>query len=217
MPERLVLTARAVLCDMDGTLVDSTATVARSWARWAERWGVDLGFGTETHGRPARAIVDDHVPPADRERAFADIEAIEMADVDGVVALPGAQALLAALPAETWAIVTSCSAPLAAVRVAAAGLRPPVLVTASDTALGKPDPAPYLHAAELLGVPAADCVVVEDAPAGVRAGLAAGCAVLAVEGTVPPALLHDADAVAASLDRVSVEVTPAGLVLSVAP
>jgi mannitol-1-/sugar-/sorbitol-6-phosphatase len=195
---------RAVLFDMDGTLVDSTPAVDRAWATWEERWGVRLGVRASALGRPARDIVAERVPPERAEAAFLDIERLEVADTDGIVVLPGVRELLAALPGDRWAVATSCSAPLAAARLAATAIEPPVLVTASDTALGKPNPDPYLEAARRLGVDPHECLVVEDAVAGVRAGRAAGCAVLGVLGSVPAHEL-DADAVVPDLAAVHVE------------
>lgn len=197
-------TVRAVLFDMDGTLVDSTPAVDRAWATWEERWDVRLGVRASALGRPARDIVAERVPAADAEAAFLDIERLEVADTEGVVVLPGVRALLDSLPADRWAIATSCSAPLAAARLAATGIEPPVLVTASDTALGKPNPDPYLQAAARLGVPPEACLVVEDAVAGVTAGRAAGCATLGVLGSVAGDALG-ADAVVADLTLVRVE------------
>jgi sugar-phosphatase len=201
---------RAVLFDMDGTLLDSTPAVDRSWARWEARWGVRLGVRASTLGRPARDIVAERVPPADADAAFRDIERLEVADTEGIVALPGARELLAAIPAGRWAVATSCSAPLAAARLGAVGIVPPVLVTASDTALGKPNPDPYLAAAARLGVPPEECLVVEDAVAGVQAGRAAGCATLGVLGSVAAEELG-ADVVAAALTGVRVEQQEDGL------
>lgn len=193
----------SVLFDLDGTLVDSTPAVDRAWATWERRWDVRIGARASSLGMPARDIVALHVPPADVERAFREIEALEVADVEGVVPLPGALELLAALPPDRWAVVTSCSAPLAAARLAAAGIHPAVVVTASDTARGKPAPDPYREAARRLGVDPARCLVVEDAVAGAAAGRAAGCAVLGVLGSVPAEAL-DAAAVVADLRAVRV-------------
>jgi sugar-phosphatase len=201
---------------MDGTLIDSTPAVARSWARWGREWGVGDVFASHEHGRPAREIVAGHVPPDQVDAAFSAIEAMEIADTEGIVVLPGARELLDALPRDAWAIVTSCSRPLAHARLAAVGLEPPVLVTASDTAVGKPAPDPFLEAARRLGVDPADCLVVEDAPAGLTAARAAGAATLAVEGTVDASLLH-ADLVAPSLTAVAVEVLPEGIQVTLLP
>ncbi len=179
----------AVLFDLDGTLVDSTPSVERSWRRWAELWGMGEGFVVR-HGVPARQILAGLVPAGDVDRAFADIERIEVEDVEGVVALPGAVRALAALPPGRAAVVTSGTRPLARSRIHAAGLdAPAVVVTAEDVAVGKPDPAPYLLAARLLGVDPARCLVVEDAPAGLAAGRAAGCTTLGLTTTSPAAAL----------------------------
>jgi len=197
-------TVRALLFDMDGTLIDSTPAVDRAWAAWEQRWNVRLGVRASALGRPARDIVAERVPAAEAEAAFRDIERLEVADTAGIVVLPGVRALLDSLPADRWAIATSCSAPLAAARLAATAIEPPVLVTASDTALGKPNPDPYLEAAARLGVAPEECLVIEDAVAGVAAGRAAGCATLGVLGSVPGETL-DADAVVADLTAVRVE------------
>lgn len=197
-------TVRAVLFDMDGTLIDSTPAVDRAWGEWERIWNVRLGVRASSLGRPARDIVADRVPPESSDAAFRDIERLEVADTDGIVVLPGVLALLAALPRDRWAIATSCSAPLAAARLATAGIDAPVVITASDTALGKPHPDPYLAAAARLGVAPEECLVVEDAIAGVVAGRAAGCATLGVLGSVDAASLGS-DAVVADLAAVRVE------------
>lgn len=201
--ETATFTVQAVLFDMDGTLIDSTPAVERSWRTWAARWSVHFATPPAQQGRPARDIVREHVPAGDVDAAFADIEALEVADTAGIVRLAGVPQLLAALPADRWAVVTSCSAPLAAARLGVVDIRPQVLVTASDTERGKPDPAPYLVAAARLGVDPRECLVVEDAAAGLAAGRAAGCATLGVLGTVAHGILQ-ADAVAASLTDVGV-------------
>ncbi|ODU03935.1 MAG: phosphatase [Pseudonocardia sp. SCN 72-86] len=194
---------------MDGTLVDSTPAVARCWARWADEHHVPTAVLANTHGRPAAEIVADVLPTDQVPAALARIIALELADTDGVVPLPGAlDALRATTPA---AIVTSCTRDLARARIAAAGLpAPAVLVTADDVRAGKPDPEPFLLAARHLGVDPARCLVVEDAPAGLAAGRAAGATTLAVAGT------HDltalvADAHAPDLSHVRFLSSPTGI------
>lgn len=200
----------AVLFDMDGTLISSIAAVDRAWAQWAGEHGLDAATFRISHGRPARDLVEELVPPAQVEVALARINALELADSDGVLALPGARALMGALPADRHAVVTSATRDLALTRLAAAGLTiPAVVVTSDEITLGKPDPEPFLLGATLLGVDPARCLVVEDAPAGLASGRAAGCATLAVDGTHDlPAL--DADAHARGLAQVGVTVQPDG-------
>ena len=210
-------TFAAVLFDMDGTLVDSTASVVRSWVRLADENGIPVADlqAAAGHGRPARDIVADLFDGPARAQALSRITALEIADVDGVVALPGARtALLACGPA--GAIVTSCAADLAVARQRAAGIPvPAVVVTADDVHRGKPDPEPFLLAARLLGVEAGRCLVVEDAPAGLAAGRAAGMTTLAVTTTHTADEL-DADHVVADLAAVGLTRTPAGVHVGVA-
>ena len=197
----------AVLFDMDGTLIDSIPTVVRSWLRWAQEEDVDPRRLAGFHGVPARGIAERLLPPERVDAAVARIEAIEVADVEGITVLPGALDALAALGADhRSAIATSCTAPLAAARIAATGLpAPEVVVTASDVTRGKPHPEPFLLAAARLGVDPAECLVVEDAPGGLEAARAAGCSTLAVATTTAPADLI-ADAVVENLAAVSFEV-----------
>lgn len=176
-----VIRCSALLFDMDGVLIDSTPAVARVWRGWA----VERGLDPETvvhmaHGRPSRTTIRDLLPNADIDREDREVERREMEDLEGVVLLPGARELLDALPPDRWTIATSCTRALAEVRLRAAGLPiPKTLTTSSDVKIGKPDPEPYLKAAEKLGFAASECIVVEDAPAGVRAGKAAGARVIA--------------------------------------
>ena len=201
----------AVLFDLDGTLIDSTPVVERSWLRWAEEFGIELsGFGS-WHGIPAAQIVTTMLPEDQWPDGVRRIEQIEIADVEGILVLPGAVAALAALPSGRAAIVTSCVWPLAMARIAATGLSAPdVIVTADQVRVGKPDPAPYLLAAQRLGVDPADCLVVEDAPAGLTSALAAGAARLAVVTTHAADQL-EADAVIADLDSVCFTVAEDGV------
>ncbi|MCU0283074.1 MAG: HAD-IA family hydrolase [Candidatus Nanopelagicales bacterium] len=199
-PARPPLPVRAVLLDMDGTLVDSHAAVERAWRTWAAAWGADADATLAVSpGRPADQTIREALPGlSDDEvsRAAADQLALQYDDLADLVALPGTAALLATLDelGLPWAVVTSADPPLAAARLGAVGIDAPVLVTCQDVPVGKPDPAPYLHAAALLGVPPGQCLVVEDAPAGVAAGRAAGMPVAGVHGAVgdlPTATLAD--------------------------
>jgi sugar-phosphatase len=176
---------QAVLFDMDGVLVDSTHAVARVWRKWA----LERGFDPEkvvraAHGRPSIDTVRDFLPNADSNAENLEVERQEVEDLEGVVAMPGAQALVTSIPAGRWTVVTSATRPLAEVRLRAAGIPiPESLITADDIQLGKPHPEPYQKAAARLGYVASECVVVEDAPAGIRAGKAAGARVIAVPTT----------------------------------
>lgn len=197
----------AVLFDMDGTLIDSTPVVVRSWLRWAEEEEVDPRRLAGFHGVPARAIAERLLPVERVEAAVERIDAIELADTQGITILPGAADALRALQPAHCAIATSCTTPLALARIAATALpAPAVVVTASDVERGKPHPDPYLLAASRLGADPAHCLVVEDAPSGLEAARAAGCSTLAVTTTTARADLI-ADAVVEHLGEVSFAVT----------
>lgn len=173
-------TFEAILFDNDGTLADSRAAVERAWWSWAQAHGVPQERFGNLHGVTSRGIVQRVAPDLDVDSATADIDARELADLEGVVALPGAVEALAAV-GERAAIVTSAGRELALLRLEAAGLHPPeVVITADDITRGKPDPEPYLLGASRLGVDPARCLVVEDATAGLESGRAAGSATLAV-------------------------------------
>lgn len=192
----------AVLFDMDGTLIDSTPAVIRSWSTWAGEFDIPLERLLGYHGVPSEATVKELVP-RDRQQAALDrINELELTDLDGVRPLPGAVEAFRTLPVDRAAIATSCTAPLAKARLAAAGLNPPaVLVTVDDVANGKPAPDPYLTAAERLGYAPQDCLVVEDSVKGLQSGRDAGCATLAVVTTTPRESLN-ADLVVDNLSRV---------------
>lgn len=189
-----------MLFDLDGVLIDSNPAVDRVWKRWALEHGLEAGeVIRRAHGRPSRTTVREYFPEA--AEAFLEAEhqklvSQEIADVDGIVPLPGAMELLRSLPLERWAIVTSGTYELATTRIRAAGLpTPKKMVTSSDIKRGKPDPEPYLKGAALLGIPASECVVMEDADPGIIAGKAAGARVIGVRTpTVPDAELMAAGA-----------------------
>ncbi len=200
----------AVLFDLDGTLVDSTASVVKSWRRFAEHFDVSLEALHANHGQPARTLISLLLPAERHTDALAHVTDLEVTDAAGLAPVRGAAAFFTSVPAERRAIVTSGSVPIASARLAAAGLPvPEVFVTVDDVARGKPDPEPFLLAAERLGVDPGRCLVVEDAPAGIAAARAAGCAVLALTGTTAEEELT-ADLVVDGLDAVRLEVAASG-------
>jgi sugar-phosphatase len=208
---------QAVLFDMDGTLVDSTMAVNRSWQQWAEEMNLGARFGGVQHGRPGREMIAELVPAEQVESSYARVNELELADTSGIRVLPGAAELMGSLPEERRAIVTSCPSALCRIRLASAGFTAPAtVVTVEDTAKGKPAPDPFLEAADRLGFDARQCVVIEDAPAGLAAGRAAGCATIGVVGTHSAAEL-DADLVVPSLDRLRIELHDHGVVFSISP
>lgn len=182
---------------MDGTLVDSTAVVVRHWRLFGERHGLDPGpFIAAGHGRRTSDVLAELAPELDAAVEAAVIDAGEEVDLGGLVAVPGAAELLAGLPRDAWAVVTSAHRSLAVSRLTAVALPvPDRLVCGDEVARGKPDPEGYLRGAELLGVDPADCLVLEDVPAGIAAGRAAGSLVVAVATTFPVAALAAADAI----------------------
>jgi mannitol-1-/sugar-/sorbitol-6-phosphatase len=200
------LTCRAVLFDMDGTLVDSTAVVEQVWGEFAARYGLDLGEILRTsHGVQARDTVTRFAPAgADVPALTAELGAMERVRTQGIVPLPGAARLLAALPPDAVALVTSADRILADIRMNAAALpMPAIAVTAELVTRGKPDPEGYLKAAANLGVDPADAVVFEDAPAGIAAGVAAGIRTVAVganTGPLPAGVLHIQDYTAVAVE-----------------
>jgi sugar-phosphatase len=182
-------TVHAVLFDMDGTLIDSDAAVERGWLRWADEYGVDRQTARRgvIHGSPSDHTVRRLRPDLDGPAFAAAVArqlAIQYDDVADVEPITGAHELLAELDRRgiPWAVVTSADTRLAGLRLAAAGITPPLLVSVDDITAGKPDPEGYLLAARRLGVDPARCLVVEDAEPGVRAGRAAGARVAGLKG-----------------------------------
>jgi mannitol-1-/sugar-/sorbitol-6-phosphatase len=208
---------QALLFDVDGTLVDSTAAVERTWRSWAEGRGLEVeDILRVCHGRRSKDTVALFVPAEDRDAAVVELERLDLSDVDEVVALPAVSSLLPRLPDGRWAAVTSGSRAVMQARLEAAGLPvPAVLVAAEDVTEGKPHPEGYRKAAEALGYDVTRCLVVEDAPAGIDAGRAAGAQVLAVATSHPVRDLTAADAVVPDLSACSVRVGPTGLVVTI--
>jgi sugar-phosphatase len=204
----------ALLFDMDGTLVDSTGSVLRSWLTVAAEFAIpdDLFAVVPRHGRPAGEILADLVPRDVIPAAAARLDELERTDTTDVVLLPGAAQLLAAAPAGRWAVVTSAGRPLAGVRLGAAGIDAPRVVTIDDVSRGKPDPEPFLLGAKLLGVPPQNCLVFEDAPAGLASARAAGASTIAVTNTHSADQL-DADLVVPDLTGLRIELGADGRII----
>lgn len=202
---------KGVLFDLDGVLADSTPAVARVWTIWANKYGFDPEETVRrAHGRPSITTIRELLPNADHDAENTMVERMEIEDLDDVVALPGAAELVSALPHGKWTVVTSCTRPLALVRLRAAGLPiPEQIVTSNDIVNGKPNPEPYLKGAELLGLAASDCVVFEDAPAGIRAGKASGARVIALQTTERDVSLREAGADWIAKDCTSIRVSNA--------
>ncbi len=219
MSELVTVEAQGLLFDMDGVLVSSIASAMRCWRLWAAEYGVAGAEGIEIpHGVPARDIAALLVPGIDVATGLRRIEDMEIEDAGDITVLAGVRDLLGSLPLERWAIVTSATRRLLEARLAAAKLPVPErLISADMVTRGKPDPEPYLRGAEVLGVAAKECVVFEDAPNGVAAGVAAGCRVVGVLGTTPAEELRAAGAkwLVESLAGVTAEVIGGGLRLRV--
>ncbi|WNB85338.1 HAD-IA family hydrolase [Cellulomonas sp. ATA003] len=208
-------TFAAVLFDMDGTLISSVASVVRAWTRVGQEYGIPAVDFDHLHGIPARDLVDSLLgdrPREDRDRALRRVIEIELEDTDDIQVLPGAaQALDVLVTTGRCAIVTSCTRDLALARLRAAGLRAPdVLVAAEDVARGKPDPEPFRTGAARLGVEVTDCVVAEDAAAGIASARAAGATTIALTTTMRADEI-DGDVVVPDLSAVTFHPVPDGV------
>jgi mannitol-1-/sugar-/sorbitol-6-phosphatase len=208
------ISCQAIVFDLDGVLVDSTVIVERHWRMWAAQHGLDSEFIlARAHGRrtiDTLRTVASHLN-LDLEQEAALLEKREVEDTEGLITVPGAVELLLALPGHSWAIVTSGSRMLATTRLRAVGLPiPQTLVTAEEVYLGKPHPEGYLKASALLGLEPQNCLVIEDAPAGIQAAHAAGSRVIGVTTTFPVADLDEADFVVPSLASLHLAFTENG-------
>lgn len=196
----------AILFDLDGVLVDSTALVVRTWREWAARRDLDTDYLLEiAHGRRAVEIVRHMTPETDAEAEVRELVEIEMRNVGSVLEIEGARELLASLPPNAWTVVTSGGRRLALGRMEHLGLPVPErIVTADDVENGKPHPEPYLKGAEVLGARPEACVVIEDAPSGVQAAKDAGMSVVAIAATYSVRDLLEADVVVGGLKEIEV-------------
>ena len=201
----------AILFDLDGVLLDSTRVVAAQYTRWALENGLDPSMVMHAaHGVRTIEVIQRVAPHLDAEAETRKIEQREAA-ADEVVRMPGAVELVNSIPKGRWCVVTSGTRFLATARMRRFGVPvPEILVTADDVQRGKPHPEPYLRGAELLKVNPAECVVVEDAPAGIQAARAAGMKVISLPSTYPASQLREADAIVSGLAKIRVSVDGAG-------
>lgn len=202
----------SILFDLDGVLVDSTGSVDRQWRIWARQRGIDEEkVMAIAHGVRAVEVIRTVAPDLDAEAEVRDLEKREAADHSGVAVMPGAIDLVRSLPGGLWGVVTSGSRHLASARLQLAGIPlPNVMITADDVVHGKPHPEPYLKGAEGLRVDPKECLVIEDAPAGIQAAHAAGMRVIGLTSTYPVSALGEADAVVGKLALVQVAPDDAG-------
>jgi len=212
---------KGLLFDMDGVLISSIGSVVRCWRIWAQQYDIPGWESYEIpHGTRAIDIIRQLRPDLDEAAVYEGlrvIEDLEIADTEDLKVLPGVRELLASLPPERWSIVTSATRRLLLGRLKAAGLPLPARIIAGDDVVhGKPHPEPYMTGAKLLGFAPAECIVVEDAPAGVGAGIAAGCRVLGVLGTHEAAQLTACTWIVPSLTSVVARPAADGLELEFA-
>jgi len=209
---------RAILFDLDGVLMDSTRAVERQWRLWAEENCLDPAKIIEVaHGRRTVETISLVMPHIDAAAEAAKLEKREANDVEGVTVMPGASGLLASLPRGRWCVVTSGTRYLATRRLALGNLPiPDTLITADDVREGKPHPEPYLKGAERLGVEPPECLVIEDAPAGIRAARAAGMKAIALTSTYEALELAEADAIVSTLGELEIRTNGDGIEISLA-
>jgi sugar-phosphatase len=195
----------AILFDLDGVLVDSTGSVDRQWRAWAREQGIDEeSVIAIAHGVRSIEVIRAVAPQLDAIAEARKLESREAADPE-IAVMPGAIDLVRAIPEDQWCVVTSGTRELASARLQRAGIpRPKVMVAADDVVNGKPHPEPYLKGAELLGVNAAESLVIEDAPAGIRSAHAGGMKVIALASTYPASALGEADFVISRLMEIRV-------------
>jgi sugar-phosphatase len=201
-----------ILFDMDGVLVSSTSGDERCWTKWAERHHLADGFNLrKTHGRRAADTIREHLPhliEAELKQHLADLDWLAEEEQFGVAAYAGARELLQSIPSHRWTVVTSASERTMRRRLSWVGIVAPTSGVGGDRVTrGKPDPEGYLRGAALLTRPPHECLVIEDAPAGIAAGRSAGCQVLAIASSHDIEELRQADWIVASLDQIQLSIS----------
>jgi sugar-phosphatase len=212
MTQTTTIECDAIIFDLDGVLVDSAPVIERHWRQWSSKYGLDadrvISLG---HGRRGAEIIAEMAPHLDANEEASRLEAAEGTDTEGIGPMDGADSLLRSLPVDRWAVATSGRKRTATTRLTHTGLPfPKVLITADDVTNGKPDPEPYLRAAEGLGIAPSTCVVFEDAPPGVAAAKAAGMRVIAITSTFSSEPLRQADAIIAGFAAIKVSLSADG-------
>lgn len=215
----MIFSAKAILFDMDGVLMDSTPSVERVWRIWAAKHGLDPErVASQAHGRRSIETIRAVAPQLDAEKENIVVEQMEIDDKEGVTALPGAAELLAHLPVDRFAIVTSATLPLAVARLGYAGIPVPRhMITANDVIHGKPSPEPFLKGAALLGFAPADCLVFEDSPAGIASARSAGMQAIAMQTTYPADQLRAAHAIIGNLADVRATLRDGNIIIALTP
>jgi mannitol-1-/sugar-/sorbitol-6-phosphatase len=215
----MTFSAKAILFDMDGVLMDSTPSVERVWRTWAAKYKLDPEHVTSrAHGRRSLETIRELAPELDAEKENVIVEQMEIDDKEDVTALPGAAELLAHLPPDQFAIVSSATRPLAVARLGYAGIPVPLhMITAEDVIQGKPAPEPFLKGAALLGFDPADCLVFEDSPAGISSARSAGMKTIALQTTYPADQLQAAHAIIGTLADVKASLNGETIALELAP
>jgi len=215
----VLVRCKGILFDMDGILISSVRSVERSWTKWANMRGVDPAYALGViHGRRAIESVAMLRPDLDPVQELKLVEDIELADGQGITVLPGVKELIAAIPSNRWTVVTSATERLARLRLEASGFSlPEHMVTAETVSEGKPNPAPYLAGAALLGFAPEECVVFEDSASGVAAGCAAGCIVVGTTFSHEAEHLECANYLVRDLAGVTASVVPDWLALRFTP
>src|SRR6476661_8074249 len=215
----MIFSAKVILFDMDGVLMDSTPSVERVWRTWAAQYGLDPErVASLAHGRRSIETIRAVAPQLDAEKENVVVEQMEIDDKDGVTALPGAAELLAHLPPDRFAIVTSATRPLAVARLGYAGIPVPRhIITANDVIYGKPSPEPFLKGAALLAFDPAVCLVFEDSPAGIASARSAGIKAIALQTTYPVDQLQAAHAIIGSLADVKATLLDGDIKLELVP
>jgi mannitol-1-/sugar-/sorbitol-6-phosphatase len=215
----MIFFAKAILFDMDGVLMDSTPSVERVWRAWAAQHGLDPErVASLAHGRRSIETIRALAPELDAEKENVLVEQMEIDDKEGVTALAGAAELLARLPPDRFAIVTSATRPLAVARLGYAGIPVPHhMITANDVIHGKPSPEPFLKGAAVLGFSPEDCLVFEDSPAGIASARSAGMKAIALQTTYPADQLQAANAIIGTLANVKATLRDGKIALELAP